>query len=167
MAATPVRDTSTRPSGRISSTYWSILARRARQLEHEALGRGVDHPCPEGVAEPQRLGPVLAAAPHLDHGELALDERLLDRQVVDLVHGNEPLELVADLLDGLARARGHDGNAGQVLGMRHFGNRETLDIVAAAREQADHAGQDAGLVVDQHRERVGLGVRGDGGRRIG
>ena len=73
IAATPVRDTSTRPSGSIRLTNWSILSLRAGDLEDEALDRGVDHARPEGVGEPQRLDPVLALAAHLDHRELALD----------------------------------------------------------------------------------------------
>src|SRR5262249_3618593 len=40
-----------------------------------------------------------------------------------------------------------------MLGLR---DREALDIVAAPREQADHACEHTGLVGDEHRERVGL-----------
>src|SRR5262245_14512698 len=38
------------------------LLRPARDLEHEALGGGVDHTRPERIGEPQRLDPVVALA---------------------------------------------------------------------------------------------------------
>src|SRR5262249_62363380 len=40
-----------------------------RELEHEALGGGVDDARAEGVGEPQRLAPALAGALDLDHSE--------------------------------------------------------------------------------------------------
>ena len=73
IATTPVRDTSTRPSGSIRLTNWSILLARAGDLEDEALDRGVDHARAERVGEAQRLDAVVALAAHLDHRELALD----------------------------------------------------------------------------------------------
>ena len=100
----PVRDTSTRPSGSISSTNWSILSRRAGDLEDEALDGRVDHAGAEGVGEAQRLDPVLALAAHLDHGELALDRRPGDRHVDDAMHRHQAVELVLDLLDHHRRA---------------------------------------------------------------
>src|SRR5882724_9364308 len=63
---------------------------------------------------------------------------------------------MTDLLDHHRGARGDDGDAREmllVLGLRH---RETVDVVAASREQPDHAREHARLVVHQHRERVAL-----------
>ncbi len=142
------------------------LIARAGDLEHEALGRGIDHPGAERVGEPQRLHPVLALAAHLDHGELALEMRARDGHVDHAVHRHQPLELVLDLLDHHGRAARHDGDARQVLGMLGLGDRERVDIVAAPREQADDARQHAGLVVDQHRQSVGLDLLRDRRSRI-
>ena len=79
----PVRDTSTSPSGSISSTNCSILLALAGDLEHEALGGGVDHAGAEGVGQPQRLDPVLALARDLHHGQFALDRVAGERHVDD------------------------------------------------------------------------------------
>ena len=117
MAATPVRDTSTRPTGAHQLDEVVDLGRCAGQLEGEALRRGVDHAATEGLRQAQRLHAVLALAAHLHHGELALDEIAARREVGDPVDGHEALELVADLLDGFRRARGQDGDARLVFGM--------------------------------------------------
>ena len=73
IAATPVRETSTRPIGRISSTKSSILRGAPVSLEDEALDRRVDHLGAERLGEAQRLDPVFALAAHLDHRQFALD----------------------------------------------------------------------------------------------
>ena len=61
---------------------------------------------------------------------------------------------MADLLDRLGRAGSHDRDARKMLGMRDLGDRQALDVIAAAGKQADDAGENAGLVIDQHRERM-------------
>src|SRR3954470_15983122 len=50
-----------------------------------------------------------------------------------------------------------------VLGFR---DGETVDVVAAPGEQPDHAREHAGLIIDQHRKRVPLGLLLDGLSRI-
>ena len=80
------------------------------------------------------------------------------RQVDDAVHRHDALELVLDLLQHVRRAARHDGDARQVLFMLGLRNRQALDVVAAAGKQSDDACQHAGLVVDQHRKRVVLGL---------
>src|SRR5262249_47809725 len=138
------------------------LVARAGDLEHEALGRGIDHAGAESIGEPQRLHAVIALAAHLDHGELALDVRPRHRHVDHAVHRHEPIELALDLLDHHGRAAGHDGDARKMLLVLGFGDGERFDVVAAPGEQADHPRQYAGLVVDQHRQGVGLDLLGDG-----
>src|SRR5262249_7103560 len=57
------------------------LVRAAGDLEHEALGGGVDHAGAERIGEAECLYPVLALATHLDHGELALDRGARHRHI--------------------------------------------------------------------------------------
>ena len=72
MAATPVRATSTRPSGRISAMKASTFSGGAGELEDEALERGVDHLGAEDLGGAHRLDALLAGARDLDERELAL-----------------------------------------------------------------------------------------------
>src|SRR5436190_3094236 len=58
----------------------------AGELEHEALGCGIDHPRPERIGETQRLDSALAGAAYFDHRELALDGFAADRDIDDAVH---------------------------------------------------------------------------------
>ena len=91
----------------------------------------------------------------------------LGGEVVHLVHGHKPLELQFDLRQHLGRRHRDHGDAREPPGVLGFADRERVDIVAARREQPDHPGEDARLVVDQHRERVALGLLGFGNREIG
>ncbi|MBS0524627.1 MAG: hypothetical protein JSS04_13445 [Proteobacteria bacterium] len=126
----------------------------AGDLEHERIVLGVDHLGAEDVGQAQRLDALLAGAPDLHQRQFALDVRALHRQVVHLVHRHQPVELRLDLLDHHRRAGGDDGDARQVLGRVGLGHRQALDVVAAAGEQPDHPGENARLVVDQHRDGV-------------
>ena len=58
---------------------------------------------------------------------------------------------MADLLDDLRRAGGDDGDARKMRLVRHLGDRQAFDVIAASREHADDASENAGLIVDQHR----------------
>ena len=49
------------------------LGRLAGQLEHEMLGRGVDHLGAEDLGDAQRLDALLALAGNLDQRQLALE----------------------------------------------------------------------------------------------
>ena len=98
----------------------------------------------------------VAGAAHLHHRELPLDRAAGQGHVDDAIDRDHAVELVLDLLDHHRRARGDDGDAREMflaLGLR---DRETVDVVAAAGEQADHAREHAGLVLHEHRERVRL-----------
>src|SRR4029450_12735231 len=139
------------------------LLARAGDLEHEAFGRSIDHAGAERVGESQRLHAVLPLAAHLDHGEFALDVRSGYGHVDDAVHRHEPVELILDLLDHHRRAARHDSDAREVLLVLGFGDRERIDVVAAAGEEADHPRQHARLVVDPHRQGMGLGPLRDSG----
>ena len=71
---------------------------------------------------------------------------------------HQAVELVLDLREHHRRAGGDDGDPRQVLGVLGLRDREAVDVVAAAGEEADDAGEHARLVVDDHRERVALGA---------
>ena len=78
IAATPVRDTSTSPKGRIRSTKRVDLGGRAGDLEDKTGLGGIDGAGAEGIGHAQRLDPLLAGARHLDQRHLALDPGLGD-----------------------------------------------------------------------------------------
>ena len=54
-------------------------------------------------------------------------------------HRHEAVELVLDLLDHHRRAARDDGDAAAMAFGVGLGDRQAFDVVAAAREQADHA----------------------------
>ena len=95
IATTPVRDTSTSPSGTISVDELVDLVGFAGDLEDEALGRRIDHARPEGIGQAQRLDAVLARAAHLDQRQLALERLALGGEVDAPVDRHQPLELMA------------------------------------------------------------------------
>ena len=99
MAATPVRETSTRPTAVISLMKRSTSSRRAGELEDERGQRRIQGAGAEGGGEAHRLDPMVALADDLDEAQLALDRLAGQRQVDDPVHRHEPLELALDLLD--------------------------------------------------------------------
>ena len=72
------------------------------------------------------------------------------RQVDDVVHRHQAFELALDLFDHHGRAGGHDGDAGEMLGVLGLRDRQGVDIVAAPGKQPDDPGQNARLVVDEH-----------------
>src|SRR5262245_2970338 len=132
------------------------LVAGAGDLEYEAFGRGIDHSGAKCVGEPQGFNTVLPLPFHLDHRELALDRVAGKGHIDNVMHRNEPVQLILDLLDHHRRAGGYDRDQREmlpVLGLRH-GQR--LDIVAAAGKQADHACKHAGLVINQYRKRMRL-----------
>ncbi len=157
MATMPVRPTSTRPSVSIETDEGLHLVGIAGDLEDEGIGLGVDHLGAEHIGEPQRLDALFTDALDLHQRQFALDVRALDGEIAHAMDRHQPVELRLDLLDHHRRAAGDDGDAREVLlgvGLRHG---QALDVVAAAREQADHARQDAGLVVDQDGDGVAGG----------
>src|SRR3954471_2461608 len=128
----------------------------ACDLEHKALGGGVDHAGAKRVRQPQRLDAMLALSANLDHCKLALDRAFRQRHVDDAIHRDHAVELMLDLLDHHRRARRDDGDAREMLLALGLRDREALDVVAAPREQADDAREHAGLVLHEHRKRVRL-----------
>ncbi len=106
----------------------------------------------------QGLIAILPGACDLDHRQLALDGIAAQGQIGDLVDRHKPLQLMADLLDRLGRARGDDGDARKMFRMRHLGNREALDIIASSGKKPDDAGKHTRLVIDQNRERMDLDI---------
>ena len=74
MAATPVRETSTRPSGRISVDEAVDLGRRAGDLEHEAgMGRCPRARARKASAMRSAFAALLAGARHFHQRHFALD----------------------------------------------------------------------------------------------
>ena len=130
----------------------------AGDLEHKMLRRVVDDHRAKALSQARRLGPLLALAGHFDHGQLTLERLAEHGQVDDRMDWHKPIKLTLDLLDDHGRAGGDDGDARQMrlmFGLRHG---ERLDVVAAAREQADDARKHSGLVVHEHAHRMGLGL---------
>ena len=159
------------------------LERQVADLEQQAASAPAPSPAPwptpdpaepdaqdapaDVVGEAQGLDALLARSRHLDHGKLAGERIALHREIGHRMHRNHAVELVLDLLDHRRCAAGHDGDARDVLFMLRLGDGERLDVVAAAREQADDAGEHAGLVVDDDGEGVGLDQRLGGVEEIG
>ena len=128
----------------------------ACQFEDEALRRGVDDAGAKGVGELQRVGPVLAAPAHLDHGQFALQPAPPCGQIGDLTHRNQPLQLMPDLFDRFRSPRSPDRDPREMFGVSDFGHSQALDIVRPSRKQSDDARENAGLIVRQYRKRVRL-----------
>ena len=114
----------------------------------------VDQPRMHEVGEAQRPDQPLAVAGHLDQRQLALDVRPLGGQVLDPLHRHQLRQQRLDLLDDELAAGGDDVDARQAAHLVDLRYRQALDIVAAAREQADHPGEYAGLVVDERHDGV-------------
>jgi hypothetical protein len=110
MAATPVRETSTRPSGRIRSMNWLILA-ELPVISNTKLSTVASITRAKRLGQPQRLDAVLAGAAQFHHRQFALDRAAGQRHVDDAVDRDHAVELVFDLLDHHRRARGDDGDA--------------------------------------------------------
>ena len=99
MAASPVRATSTRPSGCISAMNCSIFDCLPVISKTKCSVEASMTWARKASARRNGLDPLLALAGDLDHGELALDRVALHRQVGDRVDRHQPLELMLDLLD--------------------------------------------------------------------
>ena len=156
MATTPVRATSIRPSGRIRPTKaLSLVVLPTISKTNDSLVE-IDDAGAEDVGDAQRFHSLLAVAADLDQRQFALDMRAVDGEIAHPVHRHQPVELRLDLIDDHRRAGGDDGDARDVAAGIDLGDGEALDVVAAPGEQADHPGEDARLVVDQDRERVGF-----------
>ena len=111
IAATPVRATSTRPSGRIRAMKASTFSGAPVSSKTKLSSVVSTTLARKTSASAHRLDPLLAGAGDLDQRELALHRRALDGQVVHVVDRHEPAELGLDLLDHRRRAGGHDGDA--------------------------------------------------------
>lgn len=100
----------------------------------------------------------MALADDFDEGEFAGEVWAFAGEVGDAVDRDEAVELGFDLVDHQFGAGGDDGDAAFAAVVFDRGDGEAVDIVAAAGEQADDAGEDAGFVFDEH---------GDGSRAEG
>src|SRR5438093_6492741 len=128
------------------------LALVARRLQHERYLCDVDDLGPENVRGTQDLLAMLRLGVHANQHQLALDVALVG-QVVDLDDVDELVQLLRHLLDHELVAADHQGHA-RHRGIERLADRQTLDVVAARREQPRHAREDAELVLDEHGDRV-------------
>ena len=90
---------------------------------------------PKAAASRMRFDPVIALADDLHEAQLALHRIAREREIDDPVHWHEPLELALDLLDDAVGAGGHDGDARDMRLVLRLGDRQALDVVAAARNR--------------------------------
>ena len=82
--------------------------------------------------------------------QFALDRGALGRQVLHGMDRDHAGKLRLDLVDHRGGAAGDDGDPAAVAGVVDLGHGQAVDVVAPAREEADHPGEDAGLVLDDH-----------------
>ena len=125
-------------------------------LENEAGGAGINDAGAEGIGEAERFDTPFTGACDFHHGEFAGQRITLCGQVGDRMHRHHALKLMFDLGDDGGRAAGDNGDARDVLLVLRFRHGKRVDIIAAARKQADDTGQYAGLVIDDDGESVGL-----------
>src|SRR5690349_13764234 len=130
------------------------LRRGTRRLDRERLRGDVDGLGAEQLHDLQHLAADRGIGPHLHQEHLAL-HRLGRLQLHDLEDVNELVELLRDLLEGEVLDGDDDRHAGDV-GVLGGPDGQRLDVEAAPREQARHAGEHTGLVLDEHRQRVAL-----------
>ncbi|EXU84165.1 hypothetical protein AX23_00915 [Brucella melitensis 548] len=88
-------------------------------------------------------------------------------QIHHAMHRNDARKLMADLVQHMRRAARNDGDARKVALMFGFRHRQALDIIATAGKQADDAGKNARLIIDEDCKRVGFGRLGFGSNEIG
>src|SRR6267142_1319753 len=122
------------------------------QLDGIGVFRDVDDAPAKDVRETLHFLAILAGGADLDQHQLALDVRRL-RQVHDLHHFDQLVQLLGDLLDDVIRPGGDDGHAGQrrFLGGRH---RERYEVVAACGKKTRNPGKRARLVFEHDRNNV-------------
>ena len=117
-------------------------------LDDERTRRDVHDLAAEDLHDAQHLGPGLGQRRNLEHRQLPPHEVRLADVVLDGHHVDQLVELLGDLLDGLVVAVGDQGDA-RDLGIQGGRDVQTVDVVAAAAEHADHARQHAELVAHQ------------------
>jgi hypothetical protein len=100
----------------------------------------------------------------LGEEQLALDERR-GGVVEDCPYWHQVFQLPARLLDDAVLAGEHDGHAREVLDFR-VADDEGVDVEAARREDARHAGENTGFILDEAVEDVPFRGRGRGDRRF-
>src|SRR5215468_1134366 len=125
-------------------------------FEHEMLRGGVDDAGAKDAGEPQGLDALLAGPHNLDERELPFQRLTGHCQIDHAVHVDQPFELALDLSQDHWRAGGDDREAREVFLVLRLGDRQTVDVVAATREQPGDARQYARLVIDQNRQSMRL-----------
>ncbi len=152
MATRPVRTVSLIPYGRSSSSNATSLVGCSTISNVIAAGADVDDACAEHVGERDELGPAVGRRRHLHEQQLALD-RVVAAELVDLEHVDQLVQLLDDLIDRGLRAVDADRDARAILALGGP-DRQALDVEAAPREEPRDARQHAGLVLDEHGQRV-------------
>src|SRR6478609_3220112 len=130
----------------------SELVGGAGGLDDDRVGRHVDD---LGLEELDRVDDLAAGrrvGTDLDEQDLAL-HRGVRVELDDLEHLDELVELLRHLLERRALDLDDDRDAGDV-GQLGRADGEGVDVEAASGEERCHAGQDAGLVLDEDRQGV-------------
>ncbi len=109
--------------------------RQSCRSSNRRRGRGI---CRRGAMHSMRASPLPA---DLDQHHLALDERPLVGQIVNLVHRHQPRQLRLDLLDDHPRARGHDGDPRQAVARGRPRRRSGSRYCSRARKTARRRGR--------------------------
>lgn len=130
----------------------SSLLGDAGGLDGERVLAHVDHLGAEDVGDLYDLVAALGGGLDLEEHQLALDGVLVG-EVGDLVDADQLVELLGDLLEAHLVGLHDDGHAREAL-VLGGGHREGLDVEAAARDHAGHAGEHAGFVLHQDGEDV-------------
>ena len=120
----------------------------AGDLDGHRVGRDVDDAGLEQLDDVEHLAAGVDVGPHLDQQQLAVD-RGGAVELDDLDHLDQLVQLLGDLLERRVLDVDHDRHPGD-LGVLGRADRQGVDVEAAAAEQAGDAGQDAGLVLDEH-----------------
>src|SRR6478735_7934045 len=128
------------------------LVRRAGRLDDDRVGGDVDDLGLEELDRVDDLTPGRRVGANLDEQDLALDRRVR-LELDDLEHLDELVELLGYLFQGGALDLDDDRDA-RDLGQLGRADGEGVDVEAPAREERRHAGQDAGLVLDEDRQGV-------------
>ena len=129
---------------------------RAVEADRQLVVADVDDAALEQVHQLDDGAAGRHVGPQGHEHELALD-RVAGVELADLHHVDQLVELLGDLLERGRLDVDHDRDAAEpvVLG---GGDGQREDVEAAPGEQAGHAGQHAGLVLDQHDQRVVAGI---------
>src|SRR5439155_25789120 len=125
---------------------------RPGDLDDQGFPRHVDDLAAEDLDGLEHLGALRPVGGDLEQRQLASDG-VVGLEIADLEHVDELVELLGHLVDRVQRAvEGQRDARDAVVVGRADGQR--VDVEAAAREEPGDPREDAGLVLDEDRQRV-------------